>query len=63
MLGLCIHALASCVLEECVLVHLDTVYYLKIRVFLLRKYGLMVSPWEFNVLKTNMLILRTSKIS
>ena len=51
MLGLCTHVLASCVLEECVLVHLDTVYYLNIRVFLLRKNGLMVSPWEFDVLK------------
>ena len=35
-------------------------HYLNNRVFLLRNYRLIVSPRKFDVLKTNMLVLRTS---
>ena len=38
----------------------STCFYLSNRVFLSRNYGLILGPRKFDVLKTNMLFLRTS---
>ena len=38
----------------------STYGYLNNRVFLSRNYRLIVAPWKFDVVKTNMLVLRTS---